>query len=77
MNGNLIGINEALENPTGENVFIGVGFAIPINTAKADLAQLQASGSGSSTARGSQGQPPAVNARPSSPLPRNGSGRTQ
>jgi len=79
MNGNLIGINEALENPTGENVFIGVGFAIPINTAKADLAQLRAgsSSSSSSSARGSQGQPPPINARPSSPLPRNGSGRTQ
>lgn len=39
--GNLIGINEALANPTGQNVFVGVGFAIPVNTAKADLTQLK------------------------------------
>jgi putative serine protease PepD len=51
--GNLIGINEALENPTGQNVFVGVGFAIPINTAKADLAQLRGGGnSGSGSSRG-------------------------
>jgi putative serine protease PepD len=32
--GEVIGINASLENPTGQNVFVGLGFAIPINTAK-------------------------------------------
>jgi len=50
MNGKLIGINEALENPTGEDVFVGIGFAIPVDTAKADLAQLRAGGDQSSAA---------------------------
>jgi S1-C subfamily serine protease len=40
--GNVIAINSAIENPTGENVFIGIGFAIPINTAKNVLPQLLA-----------------------------------
>jgi S1-C subfamily serine protease len=40
--GNVIAINSAIENPTGENVFIGIGFAIPINTAKDILSQLLA-----------------------------------
>jgi serine protease Do len=31
--GNVIGINTALENPTGEDVNVGVAFAVPINTA--------------------------------------------
>ena len=53
MNGNLVGINEALENPTGQDVFVGIGFAIPVDTAKADLTQLR-SGGGSS-ASGIQG----------------------
>lgn len=53
MDGNLIGINEALENPTGQNVFVGVGFAIPINTAKADLNQLRTGGSSGGFSRNS------------------------
>lgn len=40
--GEVIGINTAIENPTGENVFIGIGFAIPINTAQRFLPQLRA-----------------------------------
>jgi S1-C subfamily serine protease len=34
MSGNVIGINTALENPSGQDVFIGVGYVIPINNAK-------------------------------------------
>ncbi len=45
-NGNLIGINEALENPTGQDVFVGIGFAIPVNTVKGDLNQLRSGASG-------------------------------
>jgi putative serine protease PepD len=29
--GNVIGINASIENPTGQRVFVGVGFAIPAN----------------------------------------------
>ena len=35
--GEVIGINTLLENPTGENVNVGVAFAVAINTAKASL----------------------------------------
>ena len=38
--GEVIGINTAIENPTGANVFIGIGFAVPINTAKDRLADM-------------------------------------
>ena len=34
MNGEVIGINTAIENPSGQDVFVGVGYAIPINNAK-------------------------------------------
>ena len=34
MNGNVIGINTALENPSGQDVNVGVGYAIPIQHAK-------------------------------------------
>jgi putative serine protease PepD len=55
MKGNLVGINEALENPTGENVFVGIGFAVPVNTAKADLNQLRSGGNqGNSSSSGNQ-----------------------
>ena len=30
--GEVIGINSSIENPTGQRVFVGVGFAIPANT---------------------------------------------
>ncbi len=32
--GNVIGINASIENPTGQRVFVGVGFAIPANIAQ-------------------------------------------
>lgn len=31
--GEVVGINASIENPTGQRVFVGVGFAIPANTA--------------------------------------------
>jgi S1-C subfamily serine protease len=40
--GQVIGINSALENPTGGGVFVGVGYAIPINTAKLSLSDMLA-----------------------------------
>ncbi|EFL33124.1 protease [Streptomyces viridochromogenes DSM 40736] len=48
MNGNIIGINSAMYSPTGQASSsssagsVGLGFAIPINTVKADLAKLRA-----------------------------------
>ncbi|WP_329328163.1 S1C family serine protease [Streptomyces luteogriseus] len=48
MNGNIIGINSAMYAPTSQASSssdagsIGLGFAIPINTVKADLAKLRA-----------------------------------
>ena len=33
--GQVVGIVTALANPTEEEVFIGIGFAVPINTAAA------------------------------------------
>ena len=32
-NGEVIGIVEGIINPTGQDVFIGIGFAVPINVA--------------------------------------------
>ncbi|GAA2430614.1 S1C family serine protease [Streptomyces glaucus] len=50
MNGNIIGINSAMYSAAGSSSAdagsVGLGFAIPINTVKSDLAQLRA-GSGS------------------------------
>ncbi len=40
--GQVIGINTLLENPTGQNVNVGVAFAVAINTAKQSLPQMQA-----------------------------------
>jgi S1-C subfamily serine protease len=48
MNGNIIGINSAMYSPTSQASSssdagsVGLGFAIPINTVKADLAKLRA-----------------------------------
>ncbi|MEV5434914.1 trypsin-like peptidase domain-containing protein [Streptomyces sp. NPDC052682] len=47
MNGNIIGINSAMYAPSGSSGSsdagsIGLGFAIPVNTVKADLAKLRA-----------------------------------
>jgi len=38
--GQVIGINTLLENPTGQSVNVGVAFAISINQVKAELSQL-------------------------------------
>ena len=40
LQGKVIGINTALENPTGGNVFVGIGYAVPINIAKQFLPQM-------------------------------------
>ena len=40
--GQVIGINTALENPTGQDVNVGIAFAVPINTAKRSLPDMQA-----------------------------------
>jgi S1-C subfamily serine protease len=40
--GEVIGIDSALENPTGSGVFVGVGYAIPINAAKRFLPDMLA-----------------------------------
>jgi S1-C subfamily serine protease len=40
LSGEVIGINTALENPTGSNTFVGVGYTVPINTAKEFLPQM-------------------------------------
>ncbi len=38
--GEVVGINTSIENPTGQRVFVGIGFAVPSNTAKRFLPQL-------------------------------------
>jgi S1-C subfamily serine protease len=40
--GELIGITTAIENPTNDRVFIGIGYAVPINTATRFLPQMLA-----------------------------------
>jgi S1-C subfamily serine protease len=40
--GQVVGINSLLENPTGENVNVGVAFAVAINTAKRSLPEMLA-----------------------------------
>lgn len=40
LDGKVIGINTAVENPSGGNFFVGVGYAVPINTAKRFLPKL-------------------------------------
>jgi S1-C subfamily serine protease len=40
--GQVIGINTALENPTGQDVNVGIAFAVPINTAKRSLSDMEA-----------------------------------
>ena len=39
--GEVIGINTLLENPTGDNVNVGVAFAVAINTAKQSISQME------------------------------------
>lgn len=38
----VVGINTLLENPTGDNVNVGVAFAVPIDTAQRSLPQMRA-----------------------------------
>jgi S1-C subfamily serine protease len=40
--GDVIGVNTLLENPTGESVNVGVAFAVPVNTAKRFLPDMLA-----------------------------------
>jgi S1-C subfamily serine protease len=40
--GEVIGINTALENPTGQDVNVGIAFAVPINAAKRFLPDMEA-----------------------------------
>ena len=40
--GEVIGVNALLENPTGENVNVGVAFAVAVNTAKQSLDEMLA-----------------------------------
>ncbi len=40
--GKVIGVNTALENPTGQNVNVGIAFAVPINTANRFLPEMLA-----------------------------------
>jgi S1-C subfamily serine protease len=40
--GEVIGINTALDNPTGQDVNVGIAFAVPINTAKRSLSDMEA-----------------------------------
>jgi S1-C subfamily serine protease len=41
MSGEVIGIDTAIENPSGSGTFAGVGYAIPINAAKQAMTQLE------------------------------------
>lgn len=41
--GNVVGVNTLLENPTGDTVNVGVGFAVAVNTVKAELSDLKSS----------------------------------
>jgi S1-C subfamily serine protease len=40
--GELIGITTAIENPSGDRVFVGIGYAVPVNTASRFLPDLVA-----------------------------------
>ena len=40
--GKVIGVDSALENPTGQDVNVGIGFAVPINTAKRFMSDMLA-----------------------------------
>src|SRR4051812_1336448 len=42
--GNVIGINSQIETGGGGNGNVGIGFSIPINTAKAEISQLETKG---------------------------------
>jgi putative serine protease PepD len=38
--GEVIGITTAIENPSGDRVFVGIGYAVPVNTARRFLPQM-------------------------------------
>ncbi|MBI4570852.1 MAG: trypsin-like peptidase domain-containing protein [Chloroflexi bacterium] len=42
--GQVVGVNTLLENPTGDNVNVGIAFAVPIDTAKQSLGEMQSGG---------------------------------
>ena len=42
INGNVIGVTSAIENPSGDRVFVGIGYAVPINTAKRFIPEMKA-----------------------------------
>jgi putative serine protease PepD len=42
MNGNVVGVTTAIENPSGDRVFVGIGYAVPINTAKRFIPDMKA-----------------------------------
>jgi serine protease Do len=44
LDGNVIGINTAIESPTGQGGSVGIGFAIPINMARQVMNQLMKTG---------------------------------
>ncbi|MEV5282754.1 trypsin-like peptidase domain-containing protein [Streptomyces sp. NPDC051994] len=62
MNGNIIGINSAMYSPSSSSAggssagSVGLGFAIPINTVKSDLASLRSGGSGGADTGGNSDQ---------------------
>ncbi|MFJ8312247.1 MULTISPECIES: S1C family serine protease [unclassified Streptomyces] len=62
MNGNIIGINSAMYSPSSSSAggssagSVGLGFAIPINTVKSDLAGLRSGGSGGANTGGNSNQ---------------------
>jgi putative serine protease PepD len=62
MNGNIIGINSAMYSPSSSAASgssagsVGLGFAIPVNTVKSDLASLRGGGSGGADTGGTNNQ---------------------
>ncbi|HLB27451.1 MAG TPA: trypsin-like peptidase domain-containing protein, partial [Dehalococcoidia bacterium] len=54
--GEVIGVNTLLENPTGDNVNVGVAFAVPINAAKRSLDELRSGSTVSHSWLGIAGQ---------------------
>jgi len=42
IDGNVIGVTTAIENPSGDRVFVGIGYAVPIDTIKRFLPDLLA-----------------------------------
>ncbi|MFF3016390.1 S1C family serine protease [Streptomyces sp. NPDC057939] len=58
MNGQIVGMPSAIYSPSSDSASagsVGLGFAIPVNTIKADLASLRAGGSGTGSGGNSNG----------------------